>query len=198
MVLCGNILDHFEWFEKNICCPFVFAFPNFGGAVIDENLQGWLTPNFTIGITNPSFQSNYEKVADILSEVGFMPKKETDIKGWLMTHFAYNAGMLYEAALQDGFQKMTKSFSGLKKMFICIQNCMRVIQKYGVDLMKFSEGRSAFAPLWWNVLKTYFLFLIPGLAKSADATKDNVEWKSYINRLHNFAIQNQLNSPMNE
>jgi 2-dehydropantoate 2-reductase len=198
LIICGNVLDDFDWFQKNIPCPYVFAFPNFGGAIIKNKLQGWLTPHFTIGVTSQAFQTNHETVANLLSKLGFIPQKENDIKGWLMTHFAYNAGMLSEAASQDGFQKMTKSLKGLQKMYVAMQKCMCVIKDYGIDVMQFSDGRSVYAPMWWSILKTYFLFLIPGLSKSADATKDNVEWKSYINRLHNFAVKNQLNSPINE
>jgi 2-dehydropantoate 2-reductase len=186
LVICGNVLDDFEWFEKNIPCPYVFAFPNFGGAIIDEKLQGWLTTNFTIGITNGLFQPNLEMVLSLLSEVGFKPQKENDIKGWLMTHFAYNAGMLSEAALQDGFQKMTKSLNGLKKMYTAMRKCINMIKNLGIDVTKFSEGRSVYSPLWWNVIKTYFLFLIPGLAKSADATKNIKDWMSYLEALEAY------------
>jgi 2-dehydropantoate 2-reductase len=183
LVICGNVLDEFEWFEKNIPCPYVFAFPNFGGAIINGKLQGWLTANFTVGITNDLFQANFELVSSLLSEVGFEPTKENVIKGWLMTHFAYNAGMLSEAALQDGFQKMTKSFNGLKKMYVAMRNCVNIIKDLGIDVTKFPEGREAYAPLWWNIIKTYFVFLIPGLAKSADATKNIKEWMSYLEAL---------------
>lgn len=186
LIICGNVLDDFEWFEKNIPCPYVFAFPNFGGAIIDGKLQGWLTANFTIGITNELFKSNFDLVSSLLSEVGFKPQKENDIKGWLMTHFAYNAGMLSEAALQDGFQKMTKSLNGLKKMYTAMRECINMIKNLGINVTNFSEGRSVYAPLWWNVIKTYFLFLIPGLAKSADATKNIKDWMSYLEALETY------------
>lgn len=187
VVLCGNVLDDFEWFEQNIPCPYVFAFPNFGGTIIDGALQGWLTANFTVGITKPNHSSQLQDVSNLLKSVGFNPKIEQDIKGWLMTHFAYNAGMLSEAANQGGFQKMSKSFSGLYKMYKKMRECMDVIKDIGIDTNCFSEGRSVFAPIWWNVLKTYLLFLLPGVAKSADATKDLDEWASYIKKLHLFA-----------
>lgn len=195
LIICGNVLDDFEWFDKNISCPYVFSFPNFGGAIVNGRLQGWLTANFTVGITNELFQPNLNMVSKLLSESGFKPRMESDIKGWLMTHFAYISGMLSEAALQNGFKRMTKSLTGLKKMYITMRECVNVIKEYGVDVMKFSEGRSVYAPLWWNVTKTFFLFLTPGLAKSADATKDTTEWKSYIHYLINFAITNKLNPP---
>lgn len=194
-VLCGNVLDDFEWFEKNIPCPYVFAFPNFGGAIIDNKLTGWLTSKCTTGVSNPNFQPQLQQLMNILQHVGFNPKMESDIKGWLMTHFAYNAGMLAAAARHDGFQNLTSSFSYLKKMFEYMQLCVDVIKKSGIPVHTFPDGKAVYRPVWWNALKTYLLFLIPGLAKSADAAKDLDEWTSYMKSLQQFAQKNQIQMP---
>lgn len=193
LVLCGNVLDDFEWFEQNIPCPYVFAFPNFGGAIINGKLLGWLTAHFTVGITNSDFYPQLREVIILLKEVGFSPKPKTNMKGWLMTHFAYNAGMLSEAARQGGFQKMTRSFSGIAEMFKKMREAMCILKNAGVDVESFPEGRKVFYPIWWNVLKTYTLFLMPGFAKSLDLTKNLSEWNSYWDRLQYFHLKKMRN-----
>lgn len=195
IVLCGNVLDEFEWFENNIPCPYLFAFPNFGGAVTDDKLQGWLTEKFTLGTPTPRFEKELQELRNLLTEVGFNPRVEMNIKGWLMTHFACNAGMLAEAERQGGFQKMAKSFSGLSRMYLLMRDCVDTVYKLGVDVEKYSEGRSVYRPIWWNVLKSYLIFLIPGLAKNADATRDTKEWLSYLSSLQQLAQKNHLPIP---
>ena len=196
IVVMGNVWNDFDWIEQNIKTPYIFVFPNFGGAIVSNKLEGWLTPNFTSGVTNSKYQNNLIEFSTLLSKNGFKPKEEKDIKGWLMTHFAYNTGMLLESANQNGFQKMTKSWTSLKTMYSLIRECMCVVNKLNVETQTFKEGRIAFQPIWWNALKTYFMFLIPGLAKSADASKDIEEWRSYGQKIYNTSQNLDLAPPL--
>ena len=117
IVIMGNVWNDFDWLQKNVQNPYIFLFPNFDGAIVNNKLQGWLTPNFTTGSINSDNYKNLKGFKSILEEVGFKPIVENNMKGWLMTHFAYNAGMLLESAKQGGFQKMTKKFRSLKNMY---------------------------------------------------------------------------------
>lgn len=126
---------------------------------------------------------------ELLTEAGFKPKVEKQIQGWLMTHFAYNAGMLLEGANQNGFTRMTKNVSSLQNMFATMKECMAVGEKMGIDVKSFREGRMVYQATWWNAIKTYFMFLVPGLAKSADANKNLSDWKSYSKRIWKSAQQ---------
>ena len=65
-----------------------------------------------------------------------------------------------------------------------------------IETQTFKEGRIAFQPIWWNALKTYFMFLIPGLAKSADASKDIEEWRSYGQKIYNTSQNLELETPL--
>jgi 2-dehydropantoate 2-reductase len=196
VVLMGNMWNDFEWLDSNIQNPYIFVFPNFGGALINNKLQGWLTPNFTTGTTKSGNQKSLELFNDILLKSGFKPQVENDIKGWLITHFAYNAGMLLEAAKQDGFQKMTKKISSLSNMYATMQECMSVASKTGIDITRFKEGRAVYQAKWWNALKTYFMFLVPGLAKNADATKNIEDWTSYSKEIWKTGNQISVSTPI--
>ena len=196
LILMGNVWNDFDWFEQNIKNPYIFVFPNFGGAIVSNKLQGWLIPNFTTGITDRNSQKFLEIFNSILNDVGFKTKIETDIKGWLMTHFAYNAGMLLEAANQDGFKIMSKNWKSLNTMYKLIKECMQVADGLRIQTQNFSEGKSARKPLWWNVIKTYTMFLIPGLSKSADASKNLVEWKSYGHKIYLDSKKLNINCPL--
>jgi ketopantoate reductase len=169
LVLAGNIWDEFDWFEQNIRNPYIFSFPNFGGVIINNQLKGWLTPHFTIGVTNQKYNSLLNRFISILQHAGFSPTSEKNIKGWLMTHFAYNAAMMTEAARQNGFQVMTKKWSSLIRMYRLERECMSVVNHLGINSQEYAEGKKANQPLWWNAFITYLIFLLPGLAKSADA-----------------------------
>jgi ketopantoate reductase len=192
VVLCGNVLDDFEWFTEHLPIPFVFAFPNFGGATVEGELRGWLTAHFTLGITNLAYTEPLSHIRDLLTQTGFQPRVESDIQGWLMTHFAYNAGMLKAAAQYNGFQTLTTSCSALSTMWRTMKACMNTIQEAGIDVRRFKEGKQVYSPLRLNVLKTYLMFRIPGLAKSADAGKDIIEWLSYSEAIREFAVRHHV------
>lgn len=196
LVVMGNVWNDFDWFEQHIKNPYIFVFPNFGGAIVSNQLEGWLTPNFTTGITNSNHQNNLDEFNTLLSKVGFKPKEEKDIRGWLLIHFAYNAGMLLESANQNGFQIMTKKIRSLKDMYLTMRECMNVVKELGIDIENFKEGRAVNQPIWWNALKTYFMFLIPGLAKSADSSKDIKEWKSYGLKIYNTNKNLDIKAPL--
>ncbi|MCU0389930.1 MAG: hypothetical protein MUE81_02325 [Thermoflexibacter sp.] len=197
IIVMGNVWwSDFAWIEKNWKTPYVFAFPNFGGAVVNEKLEGWLTPNFTIGSTNPNYQNHLDKVENLLNQIGFKPHKELNIKAWLTIHFAYNAGMLLEAAKQGGFQTMTRSTHSIKNMYLTMRECLNIVKNLGIDIQDYKEGKEVFQAIWWNVLKMYFIFLIPGLAKSADATKNIDDWKSYSQKLWTLAQERNIPTPI--
>ncbi|MCU0447675.1 MAG: hypothetical protein MUE85_22470 [Microscillaceae bacterium] len=196
LVIMGNIWDDFEWLDTHIQVPFLFVFPNFGGAILRNVLQGWLTPNFTVGVSSVDYTSHLEQFSAILTKTGFKPRQEKNIKGWLMTHFAYNAGMLLEAVRQDGFQKMTKKLSSLKNMYLTMRECINVAKALGIETRTFNEGKTVFQALWWNGLKTYLIFLIPGLAKSVDATKNLEDWLSYGKKVWQTAQKHQIATPI--
>ncbi len=196
IVIMGNVWSDFDWLQKNVQNPYIFVFPNFGGAIVNNKLQGWLTPNFTTGSIGSNNQNSLKEFNNILEEVGFKPIIENNIKGWLMIHFAYNAGMLLEAAKQGGFQKMTKNLKSLKNMYTTIQECMDVVDKMGIDVKSFTEGKIAYQAKCWNAIKTYFMFLLPGLAKSADANKNIKDWISYSKVVLKSAQQIDVPTPI--
>jgi ketopantoate reductase len=196
LILSGNIWDDFDWFAENITIPFVIAFPNFGGAIINQRLEGWLTPYLTLGVTIAAYQKPLQSVNALLCESGFKPSFEKDIKGWLMTHFAYNAGMLAEAAKQNGFRQMTSKWSSLTAMYRLIRACVEVVDACGIKTNAFDEGKKARYSLWWNVLITYLIFRLPGLAKSADATFNKAEWISYIAKIKETAQKLRISTPL--
>lgn len=196
VVLSGNVWNDFDWLEQHIPAPFVYAFPNFGGAITNGQLQGWLTPNLTLGITNPNCRPQLNALLQLLRQAGFAPKHETDIQGWLMTHFAWNAGLLAEAARQNGFVNMTKSWQSLTQMYRLTRECMQVVNHCGIHTASFAEGRAAFKPYVWNALKTRLLFMLPGLAKSADTTKNLPEWWSYAQKVYTTAVELNFQAPL--
>jgi hypothetical protein len=101
------------------------------------------------------------------------------MRGWLLTHFAWNAGILTQALHDGGFRHMTRSWQSLTNAYRRVREAMQVAQACGVNIRQFPEGRKAFRPLWWNALQTFLLFLLPGMAQSADAGRDDAEWAAF-------------------
>ncbi|HMQ49067.1 MAG TPA: 2-dehydropantoate 2-reductase N-terminal domain-containing protein [Saprospiraceae bacterium] len=197
LVLMGNFWDEMAWLETNMGQhPYIFAFPNFGGSITGNQIGGWLTPHFTVGVTNPLYQQHLQLFCDFLRLAGFRPRLEQDIAAWLKTHFAYNAGMMASAAKHDGFVKLTSSWSGLMDMYRLIRECMEVARLLGSDVKAFPEGRSAYKPFWWNTLTTRLIFLLPGLAKSIDAGKNLNDWWSYGKKVRETAQNQSLKTPL--
>jgi len=196
MVLSGNLWwEDLEWIEENCKHPYVFAFPNFGGAIVEGTLRGWLNSRWTLGVAKPQFQENLKEIEGLLLQVGFRPTLEEDIRGWLTTHFAYNAGMLLEAARLGGFQRLSKSFSGIVNMYKTMRECMEVAEALGVKVRNFPEGREVFSPYFWQALKMFLIFCLPGLAKSADANLDRDAWIGYGRKLWILAKKKKIPAP---
>jgi ketopantoate reductase len=178
LVIMGNVWADFDWFEQHIPCPYIYCFPNFGGAVVDGKLRGWLTRKFTMGAT-ADFSGQVTAFKKLLEKAGFTPTVSSDITGWLKVHFAYVGGMMHEAAIQGGYRFVAKSFSSMRSMYLHIRKCMEVVRALGTEPTAFAEGREAFGAIWWNSLKMYLMFLLPGVAEGADASFDKKDWLSY-------------------
>lgn len=113
---------------------------------------------------------------------------QPDMHGWLLTHFAWNAGILTQALADNGFQHMTRRWSSLTAAYKRVRKAMRVAQACGVPVHRFPEGRKAFQPLWWNALQTFLLFRLPGMAQSADANRDDKEWTAFGEKIAATAL----------
>ena len=73
---------------------------------------------------------------------------------------------------------------------------MQVVNHCGIHTASFAEGRAAFKPYVWNALKTRLLFMLPGLAKSADTTKNLPEWWSYAQKVYTTAVELNFPAPL--
>lgn len=196
VVVAGNVWDDFSWLDANLPCPWIIAFPNFGGGIQQGKINGWLTSRLTMGVTHPDYQTELESFRGILEGSGFRPRQVEDIRGWLLVHLAVNAGLMTEACFQRGFQNMGKSLSAVKRIYHLQRECLEIIKYAGVDPLAFEEGRTAYQPIWWNSLKTFAMFRIPGLAKSIDANMNLTDWASYGKALFAFSKEKGLSAPM--
>lgn len=196
LILMGNIWDDFDWIEENAPCPYLFVFPNFGGTIIKAELHGWLTSRMTGGWINCISENSYHDFKALLRQAGFILQYQEDMKGYLRTHFAWVTGSLIEVAKQKGYQKMTKNLLSLINMYRLIRACMLIVANRNVNVRKFKEGRKACQPVWWNAIKTYLIFCIPGLAKKADANMNLEAWRSYGIKLLTTTKSQHLHSPL--
>ena len=73
---------------------------------------------------------------------------------------------------------------------------MDVVNKMGIDVENFTEGKTAYQAKGRNTLKTFFMFLLPGLAKSADATKNIEDWMSYSKEIWKSAQEISMSTPI--
>ena len=198
LVLMGNVWDEFDWFSTQITIPYCFAFPNFGGGIVHDTLRGWLTPHFTTGITHTRFEEGLKSFSQLLRHFGFKPRLEKDIKAWHITHFAWIAGIMTEAARQNGFQVMTKKWVSLSRAYRLTRECMDIVASRGISVYSLPEGKGTKRPIWLSVLMTYLVFMVPGLAKGIDATMNIEDWKSYGRRILHFAQTHKIETKLLE
>lgn len=183
-IIASNVWGDFDWMREHMMNPFVFAFPNFGGAIVDGTLKGWLTGNFTTGILFKEYNPQLRAWTELVEAAGFRARPQADIEGWLRTHYAYMGGMMLEAARSGGFRKMTKRLGRLARMFRTQREFMQVVRGLGTDISQFKEGRRPFRPVWMMVILTFLLFLLPGLARSVDILRDDEVWTGYARTLY--------------
>lgn len=179
VVIAGNVWSGFEEMEELLPCKWFFAFPNFGGAIADGKLEGWLTPGLTIGGFGRKNAPALAHFKVLLEKAGFRPRFEEDIVGWLKTHFAYNGGMLLEAARHGGYANLSKDRKNVAQMYRVIRDFVDHAGSLGVAVRRFKDGQQAYRSVFLNSLSMYLIFRLPGIAKGADANFDEEEWRSY-------------------
>jgi ketopantoate reductase len=179
LVLSGNLWDGFDYLENNIPGRYVLAFPHFGGAITEGTLSGWLTRNLSLGYISAENSKQLEQLKAFFESNGFKPKIRPDLKEWMLTHFAWNTGIMTEAYVQGGFRNMLRRFRNLKRAYYITREAMQVVKLLGVDYLRFEEGRMSEKPVWLNAIKVALLFKMSRIARIFDAAGNIPEWKSY-------------------
>lgn len=174
----GNVWRDYAWLTETLNPYLVFTFPHFGGSFVDGALRGWLLPNLSLSEGKGGGSDRCTRIRKIWEEAGFVPKLKEDMRGWLWTHFAWNAGIMGAAGEASGFKHLRWQWGGLKKAYVVARMGMAEAEEMGAEVRKFAEGRRAYQPLWWNALKTRALFLVPGIAGMVDRL-DQRKWSEY-------------------
>lgn len=197
VVIMGNVWNDFNFIESNLNCIYFFAFPNFAGVVKNDILVGVLTRKFTTGFTNYTYSKEQIKFDQLLTSIGFKPQqKQMNIAGWLLVHYAFMGSIMTVAAKEDSFVKMTSKFKSIKDIFLLMKEYMAVVEYYNIDLKKFNESKTIYNSLWYNTLKFYLIFRVPGLARKVNLLKDINVWTSFIKTFNLEVEDRRLDLPL--
>ena len=122
----------------------VFGFPQAGGGFMGDGvLSGALLRSVIIGRAATSPSPREGAVATLFRETGFTVREEADMRGWLLIHFAADAGMFAEGAHGGALAGMVGNRRALQSAFETARELTPVLTSRGVDL---TQHRGALTP----------------------------------------------------
>lgn len=134
----------------------VFGFPLAGGGFADDGvLHGALLGSVILGRASASRTPREAAVAELFRRAGLSVREEADMRGWLLIHFAADAGMFAQGIHLGGIAGMVGNRRALKAALETSRELIPVLTSRAVDL---GQHRSTLTP-----------FRMPGMVAAAMA-----------------------------
>jgi 2-dehydropantoate 2-reductase len=113
----------------------VWGFPHAGGGFDEQGrLQGSLLPSVLLGTFGTPPTDRHVAVQQMFRNAGFGLKEERDFRGWLLIHFAGNAGLLSELLRMGSPKALIHSVSALRQSLLNSRELIPLLEARGVDL----------------------------------------------------------------
>jgi 2-dehydropantoate 2-reductase len=113
----------------------VFGFPQAGGGFGDDGvLHGALFRSVILGTAGASPSRRELNARTPFQQAGFAAIQQQDMRGWLLLHFAADAGMFAQARRSGGLANMIGDRRALREAFLTSRELLPVLRRRGVDL----------------------------------------------------------------
>ncbi|RIJ52733.1 ketopantoate reductase [Clavibacter lycopersici] len=114
----------------------VFGFPQAGGGFgPDGVLHGALFRSITLDASGHAGRRG-QLVRAAFRQAGLGTREEEDMRGWLLLHFAMDAGMFSQALAAGGLARMVGDPRALRAAFLASRELIPVLGARGVDLRR--------------------------------------------------------------
>jgi len=115
----------------------VFGFPQAGGGFgPDGVLHGALFRSIVLEASGRAAGRRGQLVRAAFRQAGIGAREEEDMRGWLLLHFATDAGMFSRARAAGGLARMVGDPRALRDAFLASRELLPVLEARGVDLRR--------------------------------------------------------------
>ncbi|MDQ0745036.1 2-dehydropantoate 2-reductase [Clavibacter sp. B3I6] len=117
----------------------VFGFPQGGGGFgPDGVLHGALFRSIVLDASGRATGRRGQLVRAAFRRAGLGTREEEDMRGWLLLHFAMDAGMFSQALAAGGLARMVGDPRALREAFLASRELLPVLEARDVDLSRHS------------------------------------------------------------
>jgi 2-dehydropantoate 2-reductase len=112
-----------------------WGFPGAGGGFgNDDVLRVGLSPTVVFGTIDAPPTPREQAVRRVFRGAGFSISEQSDIRGWLWIHFAFNAGMHSQGVRLGSLSHLIGAPHDLRDALLVAREMLPVVQKRGIDL----------------------------------------------------------------
>ncbi|KQV06424.1 ketopantoate reductase family protein [Leifsonia sp. Root112D2] len=112
-----------------------WGFPGAGGGFgKDDVLRVGLSPTVVFGTLGQPPTPREQAVRRVFRGAGFSISEQSDIRGWLWIHFAFNAGMHSQGVRLGSLSHLIGAPKDLRDALLVAREMLPVVQKRGIDL----------------------------------------------------------------
>ena len=169
-----NIWDDFEEIQKWLTPgKYFFGFPfMIGGGktenVIECTISGLKYSNTPLGELDGSQSIRLKKMYDVLNKAQLKPIISSDIKTWLITHYAVAAELSGGILKAGNAQRFATDKKILRETILAIRESLEVCKQRGIDIRKERSNRFYYLPLFISLPIARKIYRTPCLSNMFD------------------------------
>jgi 2-dehydropantoate 2-reductase len=99
-------------------------------------LHATLSPTVVFGTLGQQLSAREQEVRHVFRGAGFRISEQSDIRGWLWIHFAFNAGMHSQGVRLGSLSKLIGAPKDLRDALLTAREMLPVVEKRGIDLRR--------------------------------------------------------------
>ncbi|ONI87028.1 ketopantoate reductase [Actinosynnema sp. ALI-1.44] len=113
-----------------------WGFPQAGGGFGEDGvLRGGILPSVVFGSFGPP-NDRERAVRQVFRAAGFPPREQSDFRGWLWLHFAWNAGLHAQGLRLGSLAKLPGATRDLREALWASRELLALVEARGVDLRR--------------------------------------------------------------
>ena len=114
-----------------------WGFPQAGGGFDEQGvLRGVLLPSVLFGTIQQQPSKQALDVRQVFREAGLRVREQPDFRGWLLIHFAANAGMHSQGLKAGSLSNLVGSSSRFREALLTTRELLPLLEARGVDLRR--------------------------------------------------------------
>ena len=125
---------------------YLWGFPVAGGGWEGDRLEAALLSDVHLGELDGNNAARAHRIAAMFDGAGLTANLQSDMLGWLWSHFAVEAGVIGTVISVGDVDTFLDSTEHLERAVLAVREALNVVRARGVDVDVFPDAASFFAP----------------------------------------------------